>query len=74
MSQINIQQTFLWAPIHHVSNVDREKAMEFFINAIISSLPASEKCLEEYSKEQQQNDTFSQILAYCKGDGPTINT
>ena len=44
--------------------------METFVQAIVSSLPASTARLGQYSKSQEENSICSQIITFCQSDWP----
>ena len=58
------------APVSSPTNDDQRKNDETqaYINAVHSSLPATEKCIEEIKEKQKEDDVCRQLIAYCKHD------
>ena len=58
------------APTTHVPRDKEEVEMETFVQAIVSSLPASTARLGQYSKSQEEDSICSQIIKFCQSEWP----
>lgn len=58
------------APTTQVTAEGEEVAMESFVQAILSSLPASEARLKEYSKGQEEDGVCSKLIRFCQSEWP----
>ena len=48
-----------------------EKDTETFVQAVISSIPASKNYMDEYRKAQSQDTICSQLMKFCKSGWPS---
>ena len=60
------------APVSTPTENDQQKNDETqaYIDAVYSSLPATEKCIEEIKEQQQEDEVCRQLKAYCKHGWP----
>ena len=52
----------------HGSDLPRE--VDVFVNCVVSSLPASSKCLEKYRKSQDKDPVCAKVKHYCQTKWP----
>ena len=56
------------ATTEHGSDLPQE--VDTFVNCVVSSLPASQKCLEKYRKSQEEDPVCVQVKQYCQTEWP----
>ena len=70
-----IADTLSQAPSPHISTADHElkTEVEAYVNAMITSLPATDTKLEEIKSAQQTDPTCKQLTQFCLNGWPSSN-
>ena len=52
------------------THIQEESQTAFFASALVSTLPASQDCLDEYRTAQQEDSTCRQLITFCQQGWP----